>query len=72
MKRPAIWAVMKHQPGTTVEDFKIELQKKAEKIAAECKLHEANVSIFLSLRGRSLRTHLCTPVPFHCLCAASR
>ena len=46
---PAIWAVVKHRPGTTVEDFKMELKKKAEMIAAKRRLHDASVSIFLSL-----------------------
>ena len=40
---PAVWAVVKHLPGASVEEFKLELKQKAERVVAKRKEHESSV-----------------------------
>ena len=59
---PAVWAVVKHLPGASVEEFKLELKQKAERVVKKRKEHESSVR----------RCVLCQIICIYCVCSCEQ
>ena len=59
---PAVWAVVKHLPGASVEEFKLELKQKAESVVKKRKEHESSVR----------RCVLCHFICIYCVCSCEQ